>query len=357
MPFILQERVSLKSFNTFGIDARARWLANVQDAQGLQQLLDDRRVRDLPRLVLGGGSNVLFAGDFDGLVIRVGPRGIDDRGEHDGARLIRVAAGEPWADLVEHLVRSGLPGLENLALIPGLAGAAPIQNIGAYGLELAERLHAVHVWDPVTCAVQDLAVEQCDLGYRDSRFKRQIRAAAVLGPQSLPVVLAITLRLPQPWSPVTAYAELERELAERDCTRPAAADIFEAVCSLRRRKLPDPARLGNAGSFFKNPIVGREQHAGLIERFPSIVSYPLAGGRFKIGAAWMIEACLLRGMTRSHAGVYEGQALVLVNRGGATGADILQLAREVQERVHLRFGIELEPEVQIVGEPGRALGS
>jgi len=357
MPFILQERVSLKSFNTFGVDARARWMAHVQDAQDLQRLLSDSRLRDLPRLVLGGGSNVLFAGDFDGLVIRVGLRGIDDRGEHDGARLIRVAAGEPWAELVEHLVRAGLPGLENLALIPGLAGAAPIQNIGAYGLELSERLHAVHVWDPVAGAEQDIAVDQCDLGYRDSRFKRQIRAAAVLGSQSLPVIVAITLRLPQPWAPVTGYAELERELAARACSQPAAADIFEAVCGLRRRKLPDPGQLGNAGSFFKNPIVGREQHASLIDRFPSMVSYPLAGGRYKIGAAWMIEACLLRGMTRSRAGVYEGQALVLVNRGGATGSDILQLAREVQERVHLHFGIELEPEVQIIGDSGRLLSS
>ena len=357
MPFILQERVSLKSFNTFGVEAQARWFAQVADAADLQRLLEDSRVRDLPRLILGGGSNVLFAGDFNGLVVRICPRGIDDLGQIDGARLIRVAAGEPWAELVEHLVRSGRPGLENLALIPGLTGAAPIQNIGAYGLEVAERLHAVHVWDPVSGMVQDIPADQCDLGYRDSRFKRQIRAATVLGPQTLPVVLAVTLRLPQPWRPVTGYAELERELAARACPRPAAADIFDVVCSLRRRKLPDPAQLGNAGSFFKNPVVSREQHASLIERFPSIVSYPLAGGRYKIGAAWMIEACELRGVTRARAGVYEGQALVLVNRGGSTGADILDLACEVQERVQMRFGIQLEPEVQIIGDSGRLLSS
>jgi UDP-N-acetylmuramate dehydrogenase len=347
MPFILQERVSLKSFNTFGVDAQARWLARVESAQDLQRLLDDPRVRELPRLVLGGGSNVLFAGDFDGLVLQPFLRGIEDLGEQDGARLVRVAAGEPWAGLVERLVAAGLPGLENLARIPGLSGAAPIQNIGAYGLELAERLHSVQVWDPAAEALVDLPVEQCDLGYRDSRFKRQLRAAGAGAPG--PVVLAITLRLPSPWVPVTGYAELERELAARGCTQPAAADILAAVCALRGRKLPDPARLGNAGSFFKNPIIGREQHAELIERFPSLVSYPLAGGRYKVGAGWMIEACQLKGMTRSRAGVYEGQALVLVNRGGASGRDILQLAREVQERVRLRFGILLEPEVQVVG--------
>jgi len=348
MPFILQERVSLKSFNTFGVEAQARWLARVGSAAELEQLLADPRVRGAPRLVLGGGSNVLFAGDFDGLVIQPCARGIDDLGERDGARLVRVAAGEPWAALVEGLVRAGVPGIENLALIPGLTGAAPIQNIGAYGLELAERLHAVHVWDPVGGGLRDVSVEQCDLGYRDSCFKRQIRAAGA-GAGAAPVVLAITLRLPRPWTPVTGYAELERELAVRDCARPGAGDIFDAVCALRRRKLPDPALLGNAGSFFKNPIVEREQHAELIERFPSLVSYPLAGGRYKIGAGWMIEACQLKGMTRARAGVYEGQALVLVNRGGAGGGDILQLAREVQERVQARFGIRLEPEVQVVG--------
>lgn len=356
MPFILQERVSLKSFTTFGVDAQARWMARVDDAQGLQRLADDPRVRGLPRLVLGGGSNVLFAGDFDGLLVQPCPRGIEDLGVHDGARRVRVAAGEPWAALVAHLVRAGMPGLENLALIPGLTGAAPIQNIGAYGLELAERLHAVHLWDPGSGAVVDVPVEHCDLGYRDSRFKRQIRAAAALGPQTLPVVLGITLRLPQPWRPVTGYAELERELSQRGCARPTAADIVEVVCALRRRKLPDPAQLGNAGSFFKNPIVGREQHAELIERHPSLVSYPLAGGRFKIGAAWLIEACQLKGMSKSRAGVYEGQALVLVNRGGATGTDIINLAREVQDRVHLRFGILLEPEVQVIGTEGMAFG-
>lgn len=349
MPFILQERVSLKSFATFGVDAQARWMARVDDAQDLQRLADDRRLRDLPRLVLGGGSNILFAGDFDGLVVQLCPRGVEDLGVHEGARRVRVAAGEPWAALVEHLVRAGVPGLENLALIPGLTGAAPIQNIGAYGLELAERLHAVHLWDPGSGTVVDVPVEHCDLGYRDSRFKRQIRAATALGPQTLPLVLAVTLRLPQPWQPVTGYADLERELALRACNRPTAVDIFDVVCALRRRKLPDPAQLGNAGSFFKNPIVDRAQHAALIEHYPSMVSYPLAGGRFKIGAAWLIEACQLKGMTKARAGVYEGQALVLVNRGGATGTEILNLAREVQERVQLRFGILLEPEVQVIG--------
>jgi UDP-N-acetylmuramate dehydrogenase len=355
MPFILQERVSLKPLNTFGVDAQARFLARVQTAEDLQRLQDDVRLRELPQLVLGGGSNVLFAGDFDGLVVQPCPRGIDDLGERGGAHLVQLAAGEPWAGAVEHLARAGIPGLENLALIPGLCGAAPVQNIGAYGLELAERLQAVQVWNPASGAVESLSVQDCELGYRDSAFKREAAAPGLAGgtvrPDRIRIILGMTLALPRPWVPVTGYVELERELAARGCSRPAPADIFAAVCALRTRKLPEPGQMGNAGSFFKNPIIGRAQHAELIERFPSIVSYPLAGGRFKIGAGWMIEACRLKGYTRGAAGVFEGQALVLVNRGGARGAEILALAREVQERVHARFGITLEPEVRIIGAP------
>lgn len=345
MRFILQEHASLKSFNTFGIDARAAWYARVRTAEDLQRLQGEPRLQGLPWLVLGGGSNILLLGDFDGLVVHVAALGVEELGADDAAWLVRVGAGESWAALVERLLRAGRPGLENLALIPGLAGAAPIQNIGAYGVELAERLHSVSVWDRRRAVLEELAPEACALGYRDSAFKRDRGGERV--------ILALTLRLPRVWEPITGYAELERELAQRACQHPAPRDIFEAVCALRRRKLPDPARLGNAGSFFKNPIVGREQHAALLERFPSIVSYPLGGGRYKLGAGWLIEACGLKGFTRGRAGVYEGQALVLVNRGGATGADILALACEVRDAVQRRFDVLLEPEVRIVGhEPG-----
>lgn len=341
MSLILQERVSLKSLNTFGVEARAAWFARAQDAGDLARLQSDARLRDLPWLVIGGGSNVLFAADVDALVLQLDTLGVEDAGHDGDARLVHVGAAEPWAPLVERLVAGGYAGLENLALIPGCAGAAPIQNIGAYGLELAERLHAVTVWNAADGSVCEVPTHACGFGYRDSIFKRDRGGERV--------VLGITLRLPMPWQPVTGYAELERELATRGCNAPTAQDIFSAVCALRRRKLPDPAQLGNAGSFFKNPVVDRAQHAGLIERFPSLVSYPLAGGRYKLGAAWMIEACGLRGYTRGRAGVFEGQALVLVNRGGADGRQILALAQEVQERVHGKFGVALEAEVRIVG--------
>jgi len=341
MPLILQERVSLKSLHSFGVDAHAAWYARVHTVEELQALYADPRVAALPRLILGGGSNLLFTGDYDGLVVHVALAGWEDLGQVDGARHIRVGAGEPWAPLVETLTRGGRPGLENLALIPGSCGAAPIQNIGAYGLELAERLHAVTVWDPATAALRDIPAADCDFAYRHSLFKQPAGAQLV--------VVSLTLRLPLPWSPVVSYAELARELALRGTEPPTPEDIFEAVCALRRRKLPDPAQIGNAGSFFKNPVVGRQKHAELLERFPSLVRYPLAGGRYKLGAGWLIEACGLKGSTRGRAGVFENQALVLVNRGGASGAELLALAREVQDRVREKFGVTLEPEVRIVG--------
>jgi UDP-N-acetylmuramate dehydrogenase len=341
MPLILQERVSLKSLHTFGIEARAAWYTRVTAVEDLQALAQEPRLRGLPRLLLGAGSNVLFTRDFDGVVVQVAPRGIEEVDDGDDAWLVRVGAGESWPALVERLVRAQRPGLENLALIPGLTGAAPIQNIGAYGLELAERLHAITVWDFASATARQMLPEECGLGYRDSVFKRDADAARV--------IMSVTLRLPRPWQPLTGYGELDRELAQRGIGRPQPLDIFEAVCSLRRRKLPDPQQVGNAGSFFKNPIVSRARHSALIERFPSLVSYPLAGGRYKIAAAWLIDACRLKGVARGKAAVYEHQALVLVNRGGATGADVLALAREVRERVYGVFGVVLEPEVRIVG--------
>jgi UDP-N-acetylmuramate dehydrogenase len=332
--------VSLQPFHSFAIDARARWFSRVTEPQDLARLREAPALRGVPWLVLGAGTNVVFTRDFDGLVVQVGMLGVREAGEDGGDALLEVGAGESWPLLVERLVREGRGGLENLALIPGSAGAAPVQNIGAYGVEVAERLHSVRVWDCEAGGERTLATEECGLGYRDSAFRRDAPGARV--------ITSITLRLARAWRAVTGYAELERELARRGHAAATPADVFEAVCDLRRRKLPDPAVLGNAGSFFKNPIVAREQHASLLERFPSIVSYPLAGGRFKLAAGWLIEACGLKGATRGRAGVYERQALVLVNRGGASGGEVLALAAEVQERVRERFGVALEPEAIIV---------
>jgi len=340
VPIELEENVALRALNTFGVDARARYFAHVRSAADLALLEDDPRLRGVPRLILGGGSNILFTRDVDGVVVKVDVPGLREVGEDERAWFVEVGAGENWHATVQRLLEAGRPGLENLALIPGQAGAAPIQNIGAYGLELAERFHALSAWDIDARDVVTMSSDDCNFGYRDSAFKTALSGRRV--------ILSVTLALPKRWMPVTGYAELANELKARGIASPTARDIFDAVCTIRRRKLPDPVSIGNAGSFFKNPIVSRDQHHHLLAHHPSLVSYPMPGGRFKLAAGWLIEAAGLKGATRGRAGVYEKQALVLVNRGGATGAEILALAREVQEKVREKFGVWLEPEPVIV---------
>jgi len=335
----LEQNVSLQPLNAFGVPARAAWLARVRSAEGLRRLWGEDRVAQLPRLVLGEGTNTLFVSDFPGLVIRMEIGGIRPQGEVGQDRVFEVGAGENWHRVVEGLLGQGAAGLENLALIPGTAGAAPVQNIGAYGMELAERMHSVLAWDCEAGCERQIDTESCGFGYRDSIFKS---AAGRY------VILSVALALPKRWQPVLGYAELDKELLARDIRQAGPREIFDAVCAIRRRKLPDPASLGNAGSFFKNPVVSREKRADLIARFPSLVSYALGGGRFKLAAGWMIEACGLKGYKRGRAGIHDRQALVLVNHGGASGREILDLAAEVQARVSERFGVWLEPEAVIV---------
>jgi UDP-N-acetylmuramate dehydrogenase len=335
---LIQRDVSLRRFNTFGVDASAAFFARIRSLEELHQVLTDRRVVAAPLLVLGGGSNVLFTQDFDGCVLKIEIPGVQRH--DDGTRwLVRVGAGENWHAIVERLIDENVPGLENLALIPGSVGAAPIQNIGAYGVELAERFHCLQVWDFAARALQTLTADQCGFGYRDSVFKRETE---------LRLIVNVTLALPRQWQSVTGYAAVQNELRDRNIARPRPRDVFDAVIAIRQRKLPDPARVGNAGSFFKNPVISRQQRSALIERHPSLVSYDIGGGRYKLAAGWLIDACGLKGTARGRAAVYEKQALVLVNLGGATGAEILALAREVQEAVRARFSIELEPEPRII---------
>jgi UDP-N-acetylmuramate dehydrogenase len=336
----LHEQFPLRELNSFGVDARARFFCRVRGADELAALAAEPKLAVLPRLVLGGGSNLLLTRDFDGLVIKVEVPGLLELGEADGAWRIEVGAGENWHGTVERLLAMDRPGLENLALIPGNCGAAPIQNIGAYGLELAERFDSLLAWDFEARQLVRMSAAECDFGYRDSIFKRGLAGHRV--------VLGITLALPRQWHPVAGYADVAHELKARGSAQPGPRDIFDAVVAIRRRKLPDPAATGNAGSFFKNPIVTREQFRVLIAHHPSLVGYPLPGGRVKLAAAWLIDSAGLKGATRGRAGVYEKQALVLVNRGGATGAEILALAREVQEKVAEKFGIRLEPEPVIL---------
>lgn len=336
----LHEQYPLRELNTFGVRARARWFCRVRSAEDLAALSADPRLAGLPRLVLGGGSNLLLSGDFDGLVIKVEVPGLRELGESGDAWNVEVGAGENWHATVERLLAMGRPGLENLALIPGSCGAAPVQNIGAYGLELAQRFDSLAAWDFASQRLVRMTAAECAFGYRDSLFKH--------APAGRRLILSVALALPKRWRPVEGYTDLARELKERGMARPDARAVFDAVVAIRRRKLPDPVVIGNAGSFFKNPIVSREEHQALIARYPSLVGYPQPGGSVKLAAGWLIEAVGLKGATRGRVGIYEKQALVLVNRGGATGAEILAMAREVQEKVAEAFGVWLEPEPVIV---------
>jgi len=340
MPARLHEQFPLRGLNSFGVEARARWFCRVRGAEDLAALAADPRLAGLPWLVLGGGSNLLLTRDFDGLVLKVEVPGLRNLGEAGDSWHLEVGAGESWHATVERLLVMGRPGLENLALIPGSCGAAPVQNIGAYGLELAQRFDSLAAWDFASQRLVRMTAADCAFGYRDSLFKHALAGRRL--------ILSVRLALPTRWRPVEGYADLARELKERGVVRPDARAIFDAVVAIRRRKLPDPAIVGNAGSFFKNPIVSPEEHQALLARYPSLVGYSQPDGRVKLAAGWLIETVGLKGATRGRAGVYEQQALVLVNRGGATGAEILALAREVQEKVAEAFGVRLEPEPVIL---------
>ena len=342
----LVENARLDARNTFGVPARASVLVEVADAAALLELFGYAMLRDGPVLVLGGGSNLLFAGDPPGAVLALGAQSIsilDDDGERT---VVRADAGVEWHAFVLWTLGHGLSGLENLALIPGTVGAAPIQNIGAYGVEVRERVHRVEAFDRVTGRPVRLDAVACDFAYRDSVFKRDPERYIVTAVEFV-LARAPELRLD--------YAGLADELSAMGIDAaasksPRPSQVAEAVCRIRRRKLPDPAVLGNAGSFFKNPIVPSPIAAELHHAHPALPMFRTANeSERKLSAAWMIDACGWKGHREGDAGVAASHALVLVNHGAATGAQLLDLARRIAISVHERFGVMLEPEPRIIG--------
>ena len=334
------ERPSLKALNTLGIDARAGLLIGIQGEEDLLAAPGLDASRDI---VLGGGSNIVFASDVPGTVWHNDIRGravVEDRGEQV---LLEIGAGEDWHELVRWTLDQGLFGLENLSLIPGRVGAAPIQNIGAYGVELSSVLDSVTAWDWRRAAWLNFDREACRLGYRDSVFKSGVRDRYL--------ITSIRLRLSRTFVPQLDYAGLREELQTAGADRPTALDVSDAVIRIRRRKLPDPAVSGNAGSFFKNPVVGADTADALLARHPGLAHWPVDHRRVKLSAAWLVEQCGLKGLRESGAAVSEQHALVLVNLGQASGADIVRLARRVQAAVEERYGITLEPEPRLVEFP------
>lgn len=335
MSLELQEHCSLKPYNTFGIDVRARLLAHARDKADVREALALARERGLPLLVIGGGSNLLLTRDVEALVLRMASQGRRIVSDAADSVLVEAEAGEAWDPFVQWSLERGLAGLENLSLIPGTVGAAPMQNIGAYGVELKDVFDSLTALDRQDGTLREFDRQACRFGYRDSLFKQE--------PDRW-LILRVRLCLTRRERLHLDYGPVRQRLEEEGIASPTARDVSRVICAIRREKLPDPAVLGNAGSFFKNPLVDAAQAERLRQAFPDLVGYPQADGRLKLAAGWLIDKGGWKGFRDGPVGVHAQQALVLVNHGGATGAQVRALAERIQEDVRRRFGVELEPE-------------
>jgi len=344
----VEQNVPLQPHNSFGIVAKARALVRVRAEADVRELLADPDLGSIPKFVLGGGSNIVLTGDVKPLVLKVEFMGRRVLEEGQRAVIVEAGAGEHWHDFVTWTLDQGYPGLENLALIPGTVGASPVQNVGAYGVELQDRFESLDAIDLFTGRTFTLDAAQCAFGYRDSVFKHFAAQEGDFGLAGRALILRVRFRLPRPWKPVLGYLDLQRKIQETGVRAPSPRQVYDWVCAARTAKLPDPRVIGNAGSFFKNPTVTPEQCQDIIAREPAIVHYPMPDGSVKLAAGWLIDACGWKGKSVGNAGVYEKQALVLVNRGGATGGEVVTLARAIQTSVYERFGIRLEPEPVVI---------
>jgi UDP-N-acetylmuramate dehydrogenase len=331
----VQKNMSLLSFNSFHLDVNASEFLSVKTVEELQNILDHQE----PKLILGGGSNLLLTRNVDGLVLKIEISGIDEVKEDNLHIYVRVGAGENWHGFVQYTMDRNWGGLENLSLIPGNVGATPIQNIGAYGVELKDVFYELEAYDRKEKKVFAFGVNDCQFGYRDSIFKS--------GGKGRYIILNTTFILHK--NPIlnTHYGAIREELKKMGVQSPTIQDVSRAVIKIRQSKLPDPAIVGNAGSFFKNPVVDQAKFISLSEKYPEIPAYPHEDQSVKLAAGWLIEQCGWKGYRRGDAGVHANQALVLVNYGKATGKEIFELSEKIQKSVHKKFGIELELEVNV----------
>jgi UDP-N-acetylmuramate dehydrogenase len=331
----VQSDVSLKPFNTFGVEVKARWFVEAHNDCDVRDALAWASEKQVEVLVVGGGSNLLLTGDIDALVLRMASRGIRITHEDCGGAIVEAEAGEPWHPFVQDMLARGLSGLENLSLIPGTVGAAPMQNIGAYGVEIKDVFHSLVALDRQTGELREFALQDCAFGYRDSVFKHQVGRWLILRVR-FKLSFAATLHLD--------YGPVRQRLQEQGIEQPTPIHVSRAICAIRSEKLPDPAVLGNAGSFFKNPVVPAELAARIKQEHPGLVAYPQADGQVKLAAGWLIEQAGWKGFREGDAGVHALQSLVLVNYGAATGLELLKLAQRIQADILERFGVSLEME-------------
>jgi len=336
----VKQNVSLKTYNTFGIDVQAAFMTCFSSVEEISEILNNPSFNKMPKLVLGGGSNILFTKDFEGLVLKNDIPGIVVTEERDDNVLVTAGAGVKWHSLVTWCIEKGLGGIENLSLIPGNTGAAPIQNIGAYGVELKDSFFSLDAIELETGKTIRYTHDQCEFGYRDSIFKRHLKGKLI--------ITSVTLALSKHPVLQLSYGAIEQELKVMGVEKPDVKAVSDAVCAIRRSKLPDPLVIGNAGSFFKNPEISNAAMELLKKQFPGIVSYPLPGGNVKLAAGWLIEQCGWKGKVFGNTGSHKNQALVLVNYGNANGNEIWELALKIQASVHDKFGVLIEPEVNIM---------
>lgn len=337
----IEENISLRPYNTFGIEANARYFCRIQSEDQLIELIETPVYKNEPHLVLGGGSNVLFTKDYTGLVIKVDIKGIRIEKETDETIVLNVKSGEVWHELVMYCVQHGWGGIENLSLIPGTVGAAPIQNIGAYGVEIKEVIQTIEGIDLITGAHQSFNNHECHFGYRESIFKYQLKEIFFISS----VTLSLTKKNHQF---NTSYGAITDTLKAMNITHPTLRSISDAVIQIRRNKLPDPSLIGNAGSFFKNPTISLAHYENLKSSYPQIPGYPSVNQDVKVPAGWLIEQCNWKGKRINNIGVHTQQALVLVNYGDGKGEEIFQLAMQILSSVKEKFNITLTPEVNLI---------
>lgn len=333
----IQESISLKPYNTFSIDAKADYFVEIKEEEDLKQLFDRIKPQD-QILVLGGGSNMLFTKDFNGIVIKISIPGISYIENGDEISLT-AGAGVVWNDLVTFCVEKSFAGLENLTLIPGTVGASPIQNIGAYGVELKDVFSSCTAFEIETGVIRTFTYDECNFGYRESVFKNELKGKYI--------ITSVTFHLNKKATIRTQYGAISAELEKRNIEQPSIADVSNVVASIRVSKLPDPSTIGNAGSFFKNPIIEKEQFDALIAKFPDVVHYPAPDGNIKLAAGWLIEQCGFKGKVVGQTGTWKNQALVLVNHGHASGQEVYDFSEHIIDAVYAKFSVKLSREVNI----------
>jgi len=333
-----EEHKSLKAFNTFGLEAFATYFIEINNVKDLELLFKDPIYSSNEKLILGGGSNILFTKDFNGLVIKNNIKGIEIVNAKEN--IVKAGAGENWHEFVMFCIDKGLGGIENLSLIPGCVGASPMQNIGAYGVEIKDVFHELSAFDLTSGTMRTFSKEECDFGYRESVFKRKYKNRYL--------IVDVSFKLSKDHQLSTHYGAINDELKKMGIEKPSIKDVSNAVIAIRQSKLPDPKEIGNAGSFFKNPEVSAEKYQSLKKDFDALVAYPLENGNYKLAAGWLIEQSGLKGFEMNGAAVHNKQALVLVNKNNTTGQNIYQLSDYVLSKVFDKFGVQLEREVNII---------